>query len=601
MSLRLLVAVLLCGALYLLGNARVQLWDRDEPRYAQASRQMLASGDWVVPQLLDEPRLKKPPMIYWLQAMAMRQVTRVAPLIGAPPREVMRRDAYAARLPSALAMILTLIVLTIILVRWVGEERAFWTVLIFGTSALVVVAAKMALTDAVLLLFVTIFQFCVYSVYKGKGSWLVVLAMGVSLGLAVLTKGPVVLGVAGATLAVLAVMRWLDRRQANQQTTAEDYELIVRQSVGFPTMPRERKPWGRWLLKSAVILAIATALVLPWVLALLKRMPPGPLLHTLRYEIFDRMAKPMEQHKGPPGYYLLFFFVSFFPWSLMLPTAIKLAWVHRRVPLVRFSFAAVVGPWLLFECVQTKLPHYVLPCFPFVAFLTADALFRCMRRRHEDWHTRAWLTAVAAWSIILILLGVGIWTPALSRFGFADLPYVAMTLITLTAIVIALAVFVRFRQHRIGAAAYTLAGGTLVVMALLVGWFLPKASFLHVSEEVGAYLQQIGATTKGDVLMLTYMEEDPSPAGGPLRARSIDYKEDSLPFYQGGTIRIQEQTAYLEKNPPEHWPTYMVLTKQIWDKTPEAAKAHLEILKSYKGWAYASRGRIVDVIVVKKK
>src|SRR5260221_206067 len=79
MSRRLIVTILLCGALYLVGNGRVSLWDRDEPRYAQASRQMLASGDWVVPKLLDEPRIKKPPLIYWCQAASMAAFTSIAP------------------------------------------------------------------------------------------------------------------------------------------------------------------------------------------------------------------------------------------------------------------------------------------------------------------------------------------------------------------------------------------------------------------------------------------------------------------------------------------------------------------------------------------
>ena len=85
--------ILAAAVVYLAGNGAVALWDRDEPRNAQASRQMLRSGDWVVPRLYDEPRTAKPPMVNWLQASAMA-------LLG--------EGAFAARLPSAVAMVLTL-------------------------------------------------------------------------------------------------------------------------------------------------------------------------------------------------------------------------------------------------------------------------------------------------------------------------------------------------------------------------------------------------------------------------------------------------------------------------------------------------------------
>src|SRR3954466_4170412 len=85
--------VALAALVYLAGNGRVALWDRDEPRYAQTSRQMLTSGAWVVPRLYDEPRTAKPPMIYWLQAACMG---------------VLGDNSRAARLPSAVAMTLTL-------------------------------------------------------------------------------------------------------------------------------------------------------------------------------------------------------------------------------------------------------------------------------------------------------------------------------------------------------------------------------------------------------------------------------------------------------------------------------------------------------------
>src|ERR1700759_3403822 len=91
---RIILTIAARCAVCLAGNARVSLWDRDEPRYAQTSRQMLQSGDWVVPHYLDLVRTAKPALIYWCQASAM---------------EIFGDNAFAARFPSAVATFLLLI------------------------------------------------------------------------------------------------------------------------------------------------------------------------------------------------------------------------------------------------------------------------------------------------------------------------------------------------------------------------------------------------------------------------------------------------------------------------------------------------------------
>src|SRR4051794_23497186 len=155
-KIRLKLALIILAALgvYLAGNGQVALWDRDEPRYAQTSRQMLQSGDWVVPRLLDQVRTAKPIFIYWCQASAMK-------LFG--------DNEFAARLPSAIAMTATLAILAIVTYRAIGPRRALWTTFILATSGLAIAAAKLCLTDAVLLLFVTVSQIGLYAL--GRGRW----------------------------------------------------------------------------------------------------------------------------------------------------------------------------------------------------------------------------------------------------------------------------------------------------------------------------------------------------------------------------------------------------------------------------------------------
>src|SRR5205809_7826266 len=103
-----LLTIVAAVGVYLVGNGSVALWDRDEPRYAQASRQMVQSGDWVVPRYLDDLRTKKPPLIYWCQAAAMT---------------VLRDTPFAARLPSVVATGLVLAFLAGVLWRFVGPRR----------------------------------------------------------------------------------------------------------------------------------------------------------------------------------------------------------------------------------------------------------------------------------------------------------------------------------------------------------------------------------------------------------------------------------------------------------------------------------------------
>lgn len=459
-------------AVYLIGNGSVSLWDRDEPRYAQTSRQMLRSGDWIVPRLLDEPREKKPVFIYWCQATSMA-------LLG--------ETAFAARLPSVVFVCFTLIVLIGVLWQKVEPKRAAWTTFIFGTSALTIAAAKMAITDGVLVFFTTISQLGLYALWQGRATWSLAVNTGVAVGLGMLTKGPVVPGVMVMTLAALSAMRWIDRKNAA--------------AAG-------KIPWGKWL----VVIVVAFAVLGPWLWAIEQRLP-GYTLRTIRAEVLDRAAKPQEGHKGPVGYYLLTVWGTFLPWSWLLPAAIVGAWRNRSEPQIRFALAAVVGPWAMLEIIQTKLPHYLLPTFPALAFLSADALIRRGRS----------LKAPAVAGIVM-----------------------------------------------------------LVLVAAGYGLILPHVSALRISQNVADTLIRHGATNPGDAIM-------------------IGYREMSLAFYQGGTIRPERDDTFLVKTPPEQWPRWIVLSEQVWSDTPEQIRNRLEVVTSVRGLNYSDRMKIMKVLVLRKR
>src|SRR5205085_1827519 len=157
----------------------------------------------------------------------------------------------------------------------IGERRAMWTVFVLATSGLAIAAAKMCLTDAVLLLFVTTAQICLYALWRGDRSWVTFIAMGVAVGLAGLTKGPVVLGVMGTTMLVLWI---LNRFNA----------------------PRSAKPPSDQgsAIKLVVAVLIVVGLCAPWLILIHQRQPDF-LPTILGHDVLERARTGLEGHKGP--------------------------------------------------------------------------------------------------------------------------------------------------------------------------------------------------------------------------------------------------------------------------------------------------------------
>jgi 4-amino-4-deoxy-L-arabinose transferase-like glycosyltransferase len=545
--------ILLSAVVYLVGNGRVGLWDRDEPRYAQTSRQMLQSGDWVVPHYLDKARTAKPALIYWCQATAMK---------------IFGDDEFAARFPSALATVILLIVLSMVLWKPLGSQMTAWTVFIFATSGLTIAAAKMCITDAVLLLWVTVAQICLYAMWRGNRSWKIIILLSVMIGLAGLTKGPVILGMQATTLLSLFFIKWLDRRYALWRGVA-------------PIPPLETKGPKQSslsvLIKTIVAIAIVTAIVLPWILMVNHRAPK--FLQTgLQHDVWDRMMTPLEQHVGPPGYYFLTIWLTFFPWSLLLPLAIGVA-IHRRAdPRVRFALAAILGPWIMLEFVRTKLPHYALPVFPPLAYLTADALTRCIRGEIRNLQSRGFIIPTAIWAALVALVASGPW---LQIHAPMPMPIAAMKALSIFGVVFGLSVFVAFAMRRAAPAAIAMGLGTFGFIFILYQWYLPQASFLKLSERVADVLIQNHVTQPDQVLMLEYMEP-------------------SLAFAQGGTIREAGPVGFSRKFQPLMTP-WLVINKTIWDRAPGDLRKDFTVIGQEYGLDYADHGKWTTVMVIKKK
>jgi 4-amino-4-deoxy-L-arabinose transferase-like glycosyltransferase len=564
----LLIALLFTSAfVYLVGNGSVSLWDRDEPRYAETSRQMLQSGDWVVPHYLDKPRTAKPAFIYWCQAGAMK---------------IFGDNEFAARFPSAIATVILLIVLWSVMSRFAGPEMALWTVFIFATSGLVIAAAKMCITDAVLLLWVTIGQICLYAIYRGHWSWPVVIMLGVVTGLAGLTKGPVILGIQATTVIALGLFRLIDLYWFSRKPLPDvfpddspDDATISYQRARPTATPVDARYGSQIFLKVVVAIAIVIAIVTPWVLMVNYRAS-GVFWASLKLNVWDRMMTPLEQHKGPFGYYFLTIWLTFFPWSLLLPLAIGLA-IHRRAdPRTRFALAAILGPWIMLECVKTKLPHYLLPVFPPLAYLTADALIRCIHGELRDLQKKSFIIPLGIWAVLVAGVASAPWL-----VKYDPLPHAAMIALSIYGVIFGATVFTAFQRRKQSMGAIAMGLGTFGFIAILFGCYLPNAQYLRLSPRLAKILIDHHVTNKDQVIMLGYMEP-------------------SLAFAQGGTIR-EAGNLWLSRKLEPQLPQWIVVTQSLWDAAPADVRDDFEIVGREFGLAYADKGKWEWVLVIRKK
>lgn len=583
-ALKIIWVLLASAALYLLGNATNQLFDRDEPRYAQCSRQMLQSGDWVVPRLYDKIRAAKPPGIYWCQATFMK---------------FMGDNALAARMPSVLGSLLTSVLLAMVVWRETDPRRAVWTVFIFATSALVIVSAKVCLTDSVLLLWTTIALVCMYLLWRGRGGWPAVMGLGIATAFGGMIKGPFILGVLGGTAALLWLLtrldRWLERRRGRNGDPVANCraEVLTPERWNSPGESRgngatvvaaakvsarvqTRPSPASIILKSVTAIAIVAAIVLPWVL-LVSHREPGFLVASTQ-DALQHLKEGSEGHTAPPGYHLAIIWATFLPWSVLLPMAIGFGFKHRQVPQVRFALAVALGTWIFCEILQTKLPHYMLCAFPALAFLTADAVVRCLDGEQRDLESRQMRIGAVMWAIAIVAVGSLPWWLA---YYFQDLPRITIGAITAFSIIYGAIACALFFTRRPLPALISMGAGAMIFAALLFGAFFPRAQPLRCSINVARVLRQNDVVHPGEVLML-------------------DYKEPSLAFYQGGTIREAKHAQPVMRN-LDAAPPWLVLTRDVWNDAPQSSRDRLRIVASFKAFAYSDGLRRLEVMVVRKK
>jgi len=371
---RAIAFLLVCGALFFLpGFFSIPPVDRDEARFAQATKQMVETGDFVDIRFQQDVRYKKPVGIYWMQAASVEAFKA----LGLPRAEV---RIWVYRVPSLIGAIGAVLLTYWAALAFVTRRGAVFAALMMCSCVLLSAEARLAKTDAMLLLTVVAAMGALARVYlswqRGEDpehppwSWPIIFWTALAGG--ILLKGPLILMFAGLTILTLGI---LDRSAS--------------------WLWRLRPVWGLiWML----------VLVLPWFIAIFWRAGGTFFTDSVGGDMLSKLAA-QESHGAPPGLYLLLFWITFWPGAPLAGMAAPAVWRARREPGAQYLLAWLLPSWIVFEIVLTKLPHYVLPLYPAIAILTAGALERRVLSRSWLMKGAAWWFAIPALASILAVVG----------------------------------------------------------------------------------------------------------------------------------------------------------------------------------------------------
>jgi 4-amino-4-deoxy-L-arabinose transferase-like glycosyltransferase len=452
--------------------------DRDESRFAQATVQMLESGDFVRIRFQEDERNKKPAGIHWLQA------TSVAVLSDAGSRAI-----WAYRLPSALAAIAASMLTFTIGRRLFGERTGFAAGILIAAAPLVIGEASIAKTDAALLATITAALAAALSAEHARQTgrpvgrtqpyW-----FWAALGAGILIKGPIAPLVVGSTIGAYTA---------------------IRRDLG---LCKALKP-----VRGALILA---AMVAPWAIAIDDATDGRFFSEALGGDMAGKIGGAQEGHAGPPGLHLALLPLLFWPAAGLLPAAAAYAMRTRNDWRTVFLLSWFMPTFVVFELTATKLPHYVLPAYPAIALLAATAATAPM-----DGRVRIAGVAIHAIASLVIVIGLIALAVGIGDVGQANGAGALAAVVLAGAIGVIIAHW-RDRPFRglVGASLLS-----ILLLWILAGAVAPRLPALAVSPRLSAAIDDLGLHPLRD---------------GAPPVTLAGYREPSAIFLLGAATRLSD-------------------------------------------------------------
>ena len=532
-----LLIALAIMSIYLFMTTRSTLWDRDEPRYARVTVEMVQSGNYLVPTFNGRSWLDKPILLYWLMSLPVR---------------VFGPTEFACRFFSVVGTALTCLLTFFIGRRLLGVRAGLWAMVILASTLMVLSIGTAAIADAVLLPFI-VAAMAVFIQAAESGMHIPhIIIMGIALGLAMLTKGPIGL----LPVPVIIVTLWLNRKAG----------LNIK----------------LFLLQVGAAIVIGCLILIAWAIPV-NNATGGEFVNVfLARHVLARAIKPMEHHGGNfllfLPYYIPVIIAGFFPWTLYLPGSIS-AVLGKRVGGQYFR-ALLIG-WvvpivIIMTLAATKLPHYVLFIWPALALATAGTIVAAQQNKLSS-RDRMWLRR-GVWFFGPLAIGGALFL--IIAPWFLPIPGLQWPCLASGAVLLIMTIIAIHRQRadRPQASAVVLLTGMIVFHVPYAFGVLPAIERVKISPPIARAIKD--KTTK-ETPVATYK-----------------YAEPTLNFYIGRQIEpLGSEEAVVEWTRQPKSGVLIIPKNNLATIQESYGSLTLEEIAAVKGFNY-SKGTILEVLAL---
>lgn len=453
------IALIAIGA-FLPGFQTIPPIDRDESRFSQATRQMVATSDYIDIRFQNEPRYQKPIGIYWLQSLAVH-------VYGAHDGQA---PIWVYRTVSFIGAVMAALFVYWLALAFGAPPIAFAAAALVALTILLGAEARLAKTDAMLFAMIVLAQGVLARAFIMKRDSAIkpwhLFAFWTAAAVGILIKGPILPMVIGTTIVAACL---IDKRVA----------------------------WLRRLRPGYGVLWMAV-LAVPWFIAIGIASSGEFFAQSIGVDLFEKIGQSRERPFVPPGVFAFGFFPGL-GWPLAplaflaIPFAIK-TWKDKGT---RFLVAWIVPTWLIFELSATKLPHYILPIYPALAILAGRMIF------YEKLPKGFW-AGLAKFLFILVPVVAAFGMPAILYFYGDGIDPLGAALGVIGALILLIAYLLLLKSHARAALVATIAG-TLTLYSGAFGFHVPAARTIWITPQLVSALDAV-ACENPELMTLGYNE-----------------------------------------------------------------------------------------------